>query len=254
MPSSPESSSPESSLPDNAVVLKDAEALAQEAARRFVALARAAVEAHGRFAVALSGGSTPKRMYELLAEKPLKDEVDWSKVHIFFGDERMVAPDTPESNYFVAVDKLLAHVPIPDENIFPYVTLGVSAEDAAELYAQELTAFFGGAPDFDLVFLGLGEDGHTASLFPGHDEVTRPSGKLVAAVHDAPKPPPTRLSLTYKTLNAAKNILFLVGGKGKVEVLKRLFKNKEPLPASKVQPTDGQVLWLLDEAAARGLE
>ena len=240
------------SLPDNVVVLKDAEALAQEAARRFVDLARAAVEARGRFTVALSGGSTPRRMYELLAEKPYKDEVNWSEVYVFFGDERMVAPDTPESNYFLAVDKLLAHVPVPDENVFPYVTLGVSAEDAAELYAQELTAFFGGPPIFDLVFLGMGEDGHTASLFPGHDEVANPSGKLVAAVHDAPKPSPTRLTLTYQTIDAAKNVLFLVGGKGKAEVLKRI-KNKEALPASKVQPTDGQLLWLLDEAAARGL-
>ncbi len=241
------------SLPDNVVVLKDAEALAREAARRFVALAEAAIQARGRFTVALSGGSTPRRMYELLAEKPYKDEVNWSEVYVFFGDERMVAPDTPESNYFLAVDKLLAHVPVPDENVFPYVTLGVSAEDAAELYAQELTAFFGSPPVFDLVFLGMGEDGHTASLFPGHDEVTNPSGKLVAAVHDAPKPPPTRLTLTYQTIDAAKNVLFLVGGKGKAEVLKRI-KNKETLPASQVQPTDGQLLWLLDEAAARGLE
>ncbi|CAN5763183.1 6-phosphogluconolactonase [soil metagenome] len=241
-------------LPYNAVVLNDAEALAQEAARQFVALARATLETHDRFTVALSGGSTPKRMYELLAEKPFKDEVDWSKVHIFFGDERMVAPDTPESNYFVAVDKLLAHVPVPDENIFPYVTLGVSAEDAAELYAQELTNFFGGTPTFDLVFLGLGEDGHTASLFPSHEEMASPSDKLVVAVHDAPKPPPTRLTLTYKTLNAAKNILCLVGGKGKVDALERIFKEHEDLPAAKVQPTDGQLLWLLDKAAARGLE
>ena len=218
-----------------------------------MALAEAAIQDRGRFTVALSGGSTPRRMYELLGEKPYKDEVNWSEVYVFFGDERMVAPDTPESNYFLAVDKLLAHVPVPDENVFPYVTLGVSAEDAAELYAQELTAFFGGPPVFDLVFLGMGEDGHTASLFPGHDEVTNPSGKLVAAVHGAPKPPPTRLTLTYQTIDAAKNVLFLVGGKGKAEVLKRI-KNKETLPASKVQPTDGQLLWLLDEAAARGLE
>ena len=240
--------------PKDTLVLEDAEALALEAARRFVEAAQTAVQTYDRFSVALSGGSTPKRMYELLAEKPLKDEVDWKKVNVFFGDERMVAPDTPDSNYFVAVDKLLAHVPVPDENIFPYVTLGVSAEDAAELYAQELTAFFGGLPTFDLVFLGMGEDGHTASLFPGHDEVTNPSEKLVAAVHDAPKPPPTRLTLTYKTINAAKNVLFLVGGKGKVEALKRIFKEQEGLPAARVQPTGGQLLWLLDEAAARGLE
>ena len=236
------------------LVLEDAEALAQEAAQRFVEAAQTAVQIHDRFSVALSGGSTPKRMYELLAEKPLKDEVDWKKVNVFFGDERMVAPDTKDSNYFVAVDKLLAHVPIPDENIFPYVTLGVSAEDAADLYAQELTTFFKGTPAFDLVFLGMGEDGHTASLFPGHDEVTNPSDKLVAAVHDAPKPPPTRLTLTYKTLNAAKTLLFLVGGKGKVDALKRIFKEQEELPAAKVQPTDGQLLWLLDKEAARGLE
>lgn len=237
------------------LVLEDAEALAREAAQRFVESAQTAVQTHDRFSVALSGGSTPKRMYELLAEKPLKDEVEWAKVHVFFGDERMVAPDTKESNYFVAVDKLLAHVPIPDENIFPYVTLGVSAEDAAELYSQELRSFFGAdTPAFDLVFLGMGEDGHTASLFPGHDEVTNPSDKLVAAVHDAPKPPPTRLTLTYKALGAAKNILFLVGGKSKVEALRHIFKQQEALPAAKVQPTGGQLLWLLDEAAARGLE
>ena len=237
------------------LILKDSEALAQEAARRFVDLARAAMEARGRFSVALSGGSTPKRMYELLAEKPLQDSVAWANVYIFFGDERMVAPDTKESNYFLAVDKLLSHVPIPDENVFPYVTLGVSAEDAADLYAQELQTFFGsGTPTFDLVFLGLGEDGHTASLFPDHEEATSPSGKLVAAVHDAPKPPPTRLTLTYKTINSARNILFLVGGKGKIEALRRIFKDQETLPATKVQPADGQLLWLLDEAAAQGLE
>ena len=237
------------------LILKDSEALAQEAARRFIDLARAAVEARGRFSVALSGGSTPKRMYELLAEKPLQDSVAWANVYIFFGDERMVAPDTKESNYFVSVDKLLSHVPIPDENVFPYVTLGVSAEDAADLYTQELQTFFGsGTPTFDLVFLGLGEDGHTASLFPNHEEVTSPSGRLVAAVHDAPKPPPTRLTLTYKTINSARNILFLVRGKGKIEALRRIFEDQETLPATKVQPADGQLLWLLDEAAAQGLE
>jgi len=234
-------------------VLKDGEALAQAAAERFVGLAQEAIRDEGRFSVALSGGSTPQRLHKLLTQAPLKDKVDWSKVHFFFGDERFLPPDNPDSNYFMAQETLLGEVPIPDEQIHPFITEGIGAEEAAEHYAKDLQTFFGNAaPSFDLIFLGMGPDGHTASLFPGFPQVTNPPDTLVTAVFDAPKAPPTRLTLTLKTINAAKNVLFLVGGDSKAEAVARISKGDAALPAALVQPS-GKLEWLLDEAAAKDL-
>jgi 6-phosphogluconolactonase len=233
----------------NYLVLKDPEALALEAAHRFISLAQTAISTQGRFTVALAGGSSPKRMHELLAERFAR-ALDWSKVFVFFGDERFVSPDDPLSNYLMALETLLTQVRIPEDNVFPYVTLGVSATEAAELYAKELEQFFAPEqPNFDLICLGMGEDGHTASLFPGHPllEVT---DRLVAETTDSPKPPATRLTFTYKTLHLAKHIFFLVTGRSKADALERIFKKHEALPAARVRPPQGKVLWLLDQAAA----
>src|SRR5215217_5201427 len=198
------------------VILPDPAALADQAARRFVALAQAAVADHGRFTVALSGGSTPRALYQRLAQSPLSESVDWANVHVFWGDERMVPPDDIESSYRMARETLLAHVPIPAANIYPIPTVGGTPEAAASAYEETITAVFGtNSPRFDLILLGIGSDGHTASLFPGQPEVVRPSTALVVAVHNAPKPPPTRVTFSYRLINQAANVLFVVSGADK---------------------------------------
>lgn len=238
-------------------ILADPAALAAEGARSFVKLAREAIDRRGRFSVALSGGSTPRAMHHLLAAPPLRDRVSWSKVHIFFGDERFVPPDHPESTLRMARETLLDHLPIPSSNVYPMPTVGLPAGDAAELYAATLVEFFAAEiPRFDLIFLGMGPDGHTASLFPGHPEVTSPSGRLVAVVTGSPKPPPTRLTLTYKSINAAANVIFLVAGAGKARAVGEIMDGSaspQQRPAAGVQPPAGNLLWLLDQAAAGDL-
>jgi 6-phosphogluconolactonase len=243
--------------PGDQVVLPDPAALAHEAARRFVALAQAAVADHGRFMVALSGGSTPRALHERLARSPLSESVEWAKVHVFWGDERMVPPDDIESSYRMARETLLAHVPIPAANIYPVPTIGGTPEAAASAYEETITAAFGAdSPRFDLILLGLGPDGHTASLFPGHPEVVRPSDALVVAVHNAPKPPPVRVTFTYKLINAAANVLFLVAGADKAVALREVLRGPADvarLPAQGVRPKQGALVWLVDAAAAKEL-
>ena len=235
------------------VVLPDPAVLADEAARRFVVLAQAAVADHGRFTVALSGGSTPRALNERLAQSPLNESVDWANVHVYWGDERMVPPDDSESSYRMARETLLAHVPIPAANIYPVPTVGGTAEAAASAYEETLTATFGtDAPSFDLILLGIGPDGHTASLFPGQPEVVRPSGALVVAVHNAPKPPPVRITVTYKLINNAANVLFLVAGADKSAALNGVLRGPADLarlPAQGVRPKQGALVWLVDAAA-----
>jgi 6-phosphogluconolactonase len=238
-------------------ILTDPAALADEAARHFRALAQAAIADHGRFRVALSGGSTPRALHQRLAQSPLRESVDWANVHIFWGDERMVPPDDIESSYRMARETLLAHVHIPAANIYPIPTVGATPEAAASAYEETLTAVFSAElPRFDLILLGLGPDGHTASLFPGQPEVVRPSAALAVAVHNAPKPPPVRITFTYKLINAAANILFLVAGADKGVVLREVLRGPaDParLPAQGVRPERGALVWLVDAAAAKEL-
>src|SRR3954447_17690669 len=222
------------------VILPDPAALADEAARRFAGLAQAAVADHGRFTVALSGGSTPRALHQRLTQSPLCESVDWANVHLFWGDERMVPPDDIESSYRMARETLLAHVPIPAANIYPVPTIGGTPEAAAGAYEETLTAAFGtGLPRFDLILLGIGPDGHTASLFPGQPEVVRPSAALVVAVHNAPKPPPIRVTFTYRLINAAANVVFLVAGADKAAALREILHGSADmalLPAQGVRP------------------
>jgi 6-phosphogluconolactonase len=240
------------------VILPDAAALADEAARRFVALAQAAVDDHGRFTVALSGGSTPRALYERLAQSPLNEAIDWANVHVFWGDERMVPPDDIESSYRMARETLLAQVAIPAANIYPVPTIGGTPEAAASAYEETITAVFGtDAPRFDLILLGIGPDGHTASLFPGQPEVVRPSAALVVAVHNAPKPPPTRVTFTYTLINAAANVLFVVSGADKMAALQAVLRGPVDvarLPAQGVRPKQGALVWLVDAAVAKELQ
>ena len=237
------------------IILPDQVALAEEAARRFVALAQAAIADHGRFTVALSGGSTPRALYARLAQSPLNEAVDWANVLVFWGDERMVPPDDIESSYRMARETLLAQVGIPAANIYPVPTIGGTPEAAASAYEETLTAAFGtDAPRFDLILLGIGPDGHTASLFPGQPEVVRPSTALAVAVHNAPKPPPTRVTFTYTLINEAANVLFVVSGADKARALHSILRGEidvARLPAQGVRPKQGSLVWLVDAGVAR---
>jgi len=238
-------------------VVADSIALAEQAAKRFVELANAAIAARGRFSVALSGGTTPRRMFELLAQPAFRDAIDWANVYVFWGDERFVAHDDPEYNAWVARTALLNHVALPPAQVYAVPTEGLTPESAAAAYAATLTDFFGGLPRFDLNLLGMGPDGHTASLFPGHPALAAAGDALVVAVYDSPKPPPTRITLTWRALNAARATLFLVGGADKAATVRAVLRGPfEPtrLPAQGIQPTDGTLTWLLDQAAAQQLD
>ena len=223
------------------------------AADRFVQLARQAVAAHGRFSVALAGGSTPQKMYRLLAQSPRQEQIDWPNVHIFWGDERFVAPNDPDSLWRMARETFLDEVPLPAANIHPMATVGLTPAAAAAQYAGTLARFFAPGPiRFDLILLGLGNDGHTASIFPGQTAVIT-SPEPVAPVTDAPKPPPIRLTLTFGVINQAANVIFLVTGEEKAAAVAQVLSGERDLsqwPAQGVQLENGRLLWLLDQAAA----
>jgi 6-phosphogluconolactonase len=237
--------------------------LIDEAAALFVHLAGQAIAAHGRFTVALSGGSTPAALYTAFTRPPHNEQIEWSKVHIFWGDERFVPRNHPDSSYRMARETLLDQVPIPARNVYPMV-----AEDqawptdgrteviqAAQRYEQVIRDFFApGSSQFDLILLGMGPDGHTASLFPGQPAVVNPPDTWVTAVFDAPKPPPTRLTMCYTLINQARNIVFLITGSEKAAMMGRVLASETTpasYPAQGVRPGNGRLLWLLDEAAAR---
>ena len=236
-------------------VFPDLESLSRAAAAWFVRQAKEAAAARGRFSVALSGGGTPRRTYELLAAPPYRDEVDWPRVHVFWGDERCVLPDDPRSNARMAREAWLDRVPIPRSQIYP-MDCAQAPEGAARRYETLLREFFGGGPPrLDLVFLGLGADGHTASLFP-QTPVLKERERWVAAVQ-LTEPEPYRVSLTAPLLNQAAAVAFLVAGPSKAGVLKEVLHGPyEPdrLPAQLIRPESGELLWLVDEAAAAGLQ
>jgi 6-phosphogluconolactonase len=241
-------------------VFGSAEDLAAAAAAEFAARAQAAVSQHGRFTVALCGGSTPNRLYALLAERRRtgKGRPPWGKIHVFWGDERVVPPGHSDSNFHAANEALLAKVPIPQANVHRIRAEARSPAAAAALYEQDLTRFFslppGRFPRFDLVLLGLGADGHTASLFPG-SEVLLEQTRLVAAPL-VPKLGTQRITLTLPVLNSARAVMFLVSGGEKAEALARALEGgigSEALPPRLVRPRDGEVLWLVDQAASRML-
>jgi 6-phosphogluconolactonase len=233
------------------VVLPDAEELAHQAARRFAELAREAVASRGRFSVSLSGGSSPGQLYKLLTREPYRTQIPWRQVHLFWGDERCVPPDDPGSNYHLAEGALIAQVPVPAENVHR-MRGELAPEAAARAYDRELQDFFcGPRPRFDLVLLGLGEDGHTASLFPGSpllEEAERLVAPATAVFQDRPA---QRITLTLPAINAARQVLFLVSGGAKAQVVQAVLEGPAgPLPAQWIQPTAGGLTWLLDAAAA----
>ena len=234
-------------------ILKTATDLFEAAAAEFSAQVSAAVRANGKFTVALSGGSTPKTLYSLLATKP---GIPWDKVCFFWGDERHVAPDQPESNYRMANEALLSKVPVRAENIFRIHSEEKDAAAAALQYEQTLKDFFhlspGKFPRFDLIFLGMGPDGHTASLFPGTSALTE-NQRLVVA-NWVPKFNTDRITFTFPVLNAAASVIFVTSGADKAPMLHEVLENSAAdLPSQKVQPVNGKLIWLVDEPAASAL-
>ncbi|MFC2029695.1 6-phosphogluconolactonase [Chloroflexota bacterium] len=233
------------------IVIADAGKLAHEAARRFTNLAREAVESRGRFSVALSGGSTPGTLYGLLAGAPYREQVPWGKVHLFWGDERSVPAGESGSNYHMADQALIRHVPIPAENVHR-IQGELAPEAAARAYDKALRDFYCGPhPRFDLVLLGIGHDGHTASLFPGSPGLGERERLAQAATAIYEDRPAERVTLTLGAINTAREVLFLVSGSAKAEIVKAVLEGSgEQFPAQRVQPSAGAVTWLLDEGAA----
>jgi 6-phosphogluconolactonase len=237
-------------------VFPDAAALMRAGAAEFLRAAEAAVAARGRFTVALAGGSTPRGLYALLAAEAASTgrKIPWRLIHFFFGDERAVLPDHPESNFRMAYEALLSHVKVPRANVHR-IAAELPAWSAAEAYEATLRRFFklerNQRPRFDLVLLGMGNDGHTASLFPGTDALLE-RRRLVTVCH-VPRPGVDRVTLTLPVLNHAREVVFLVSGADKAARVREVLCEPpagEPLPAQRVRPSLGRLLWLLDEAAA----
>ncbi|MEP6819176.1 MAG: 6-phosphogluconolactonase [bacterium] len=239
----------------NIFVFDTPEQLALAAAERFVEYG---YEFHGkldRFSVALAGGNTPRRIYELLATERFKSRIAWSQVHLFFGDERCVPPDHPDSNYAMAYESLISKVPIPAKNVQRIIGEG-NAPENAQAYENQLRAFFAGLswPRFDLVLLGMGEDGHTASLFPNSPALREKSRWVVPTRNE--QSGGDRITLTVPVFNHARRVLFLVTGGKKAQRLKEVLRREpgsEQLPARTITPgkeMPGTMEWLVDAEAA----
>ena len=244
------------SMKENIQIIKvaDAAALAQTAAEYFAKAAAANIAKSGRFTVALSGGTTPKAMFALLAAEPLASRIDWANIYFFWGDERNVLPDHPDSNYRMTAEALLSKVDVPEKNIFRMHGELEPAEAARE-YSETLLNFFQAAPVFDLVFLGMGADGHTASLFP-RTSALHAEANEIAVENYVEKLKVTRLTLTARTINTAKDIVFLVAGADKANALQSVLEGEylpEIFPSQLIQPKNATLKWMIDEAAASGI-
>ena len=251
-------------------IYQDRESLARAAAEHIIESGTTALQNRDRFSLALAGGSTPKAAYELLASDEYAQRLDWKRIHIFWGDERCVPPEHPDSNYRMAHQSLLDHVPIPVKNIHRMRAEEEPIKAALE-YEGSLRTFFSiqhdhsndpdvgsaGLKSFDLVLLGMGDDGHTASLFPSSDALNESVCWVTAVEHTNPPPPlVTRLTLTLPAINAAAQVTFLVAGASKSQSLKHVLSSPDQsspaLPAQFIQPLNGRLLWLVDEAAYSG--
>lgn len=239
-------------------IFADVQALNEAAAHEWVRCTREAVAARGRFTVALSGGSTPKRLYQLLTAEPFRSQVDWGRVEFFWGDERCVPPDHTDSNYRMAREAMLDHLPIPAGLVHRIEAERSDRDAAARAYEAVLARSFGARPGgpppaFDLILLGMGPDGHTASLFP-HTQALGETKRWVVA-NPVPQLDTERLTLTRPVLNRAREVLFLVAGADKAERLAEVLTgpaDPQRLPSQSIQP-EGQLIWFVDRAAAARL-
>jgi len=235
-------------------LFKDVEDLSHAAARLFIEIARQSIAERDRFLVVLNGGNTPARMFQLLATD-YRDDIDWSSVNVFWGDERCVPPDDPGSSYGQAQEMLLSHVPIPDVNVHR-IRGELGPAEASKEYSGVLRVFATPPldwPRFDLVYLGMGEDGHTASLFPGSPlDVLEPALPVTAHYQDRPA---DRVTLTPVVFNSAHVVAFMAAGEKKAGTLTEVLsgthpRNPELYPAQRIDPADGRLIWLVDEDAA----
>ncbi len=232
----------------------DLEALSRAAAELFARQAKDAVKARGQFSVALSGGQTPKRTYEILARSPFREQVDWKQIHIFWGDERCVPPHDPRSNARLARRAWLDQVPLDPSRIHPISCLPSPAAGAREYEALLRKFCTGASPGLDLIFLGLGEDGHTASLFPDNGALEERE-HWTAAVY-VPAQGLHRVTLTPTFINQARVVAFLVAGAAKSQALREVLqgsRDSQRLPAQLIDPEPGELYWLVDREAAEGL-
>ncbi|MFN0158368.1 MAG: 6-phosphogluconolactonase [Bacteroidota bacterium] len=234
-------------------VFPTAAALTRGTAEEIVRIAIEAQRRSGRVALALSGGSTPRGVFELLGSRAFSAKVNWSHVHLFWADERCVPPDLPESNFRMVQETLLTKIDIPERNIHR-MKGELPIEKAAVQYEKELKAHFpvekGEWPRFDLIMLGLGEDGHTASLFPGTDGINE-SGLWVTSVF-VERLQSHRLTLTFPVINSARSVMFLVSGSAKARILKEVVEGERMMyPAQRVRPANGTLIWMCDYEATR---
>ena len=235
-------------------IFQDIDALSRAALEEMLSDLRDAIKQRGRGAIALSGGHTPEKMYALwAANEKYRNETDWNRVYLFWGDERYVPQDDPLSNFRMTREALLSHVPIPAANVHAAPTNLPTPERVAEAYDADLRKFFGSAaPAFDVTLLGLGPEGHTASLFPDSPALAEKS-RWVVPVQVAAVPP-NRLTFTLPVLNSSRSTYFLVAGENKRPILAALRAEPDSrpsaYPAGKIRPSDGRVLWFLDQAAA----
>ncbi len=231
-------------------VLDNVDDLSRKAADIFMAKATAASGGNGELSVALSGGSTPAPFFSVLSTNEYRSGISWDRVHFFWTDERCVPPDNPDSNYKLAFDLLLSKVPLPETNIHR-IPGERDPEEAARIYDRDLKVYFGNQaiPRFDLIYLGVGTDGHTASIFPG--ETAAESVERAAISVYAEKLGNHRISLTLPVINNARTVVFLVSGKTKAEIVRDIFEETNSyLPAARVNPAKGELVWLLDHEAA----
>ena len=242
------------------IIVEDLKGLSRKAADLFVEQTAAVLKTSPFFSMALSGGSTPESLYSLFTSDPgIKDEIAWEKVHIFWGDERHVPPDHPQSNFRMANQVMLAGLPLPRRNIHRVMTEDDDADGVACRYEQEISRFFqlqaDQFPRFDLIWLGMGPDGHTASLFPRSAALTEK--KRLVAANWVERFQSHRITMTLPVLNHAECIIFLVSGADKAETLKQVLEGEsraQQLPAQLIQPLHGKLYWIVDRAAAEYLD
>lgn len=236
-------------------VSKNYVAMADETTRNILALSQKVIRSKGQCTIALTGGNTVRSIYARMAAPEYRDQFDWHKMHFFWGDERWVPPDHPKSNYHIVADTFLTKVDIPFENIHPIKTKEGNPESASELYEKEIIAHFGikngEFPRFDLMMLGVGQDGHVASLFPGH-EVLQESKRLVMPTYYE-EAEERRITMTLPVFNHARHIFFVLAGMEKASILHTVLEgptSQDPLPVQRIHPHQGSLYWFVDKAAA----
>ena len=234
------------------MITKDYEVLCEQVVRHVLVLSKKRIEERGKFTLVLSGGTTPKGVYSLMTSSTYRNRFDWEKIHFFWGDERWVPPEDQKSHYRMAAESLLTRIDIPAENIHPIKIKGDDLEASVSQYEQEIAFFFklerGELPRFDLILLGLGHDGHIASLFPG-DSALFIMNRLVVPVSNI-EIDEKRITMTLSVINRADNIFFLVSGREKAKVLQEVLEGNTNLPAHQVKLKEGMILWFADQFAA----